>query len=206
MQDNKEELRNFLTRSIFFICILVFPSIIGLVIVAPILVQIIPKYGKWAPALLPLGLVATNTIFAAITTQLTNLLNAIGQIKTTFKLMIMWTALTWLLVPVAAIKFGVVGVAGAYSIIGASSLIAIYIVRKKVYFSLIDSAGKPLAGAAIMGVFVWVLRNYLPVNAISVAILIGLGLVVYVGAMILIVGPTFLEDIKKSFKTLMVRK
>lgn len=206
MQDNKEELRNFLTRSIFFICILVFPSIIGLVVVAPILVQIIPKYAKWAPALLPLALVAINTIFAAVTTQLTNLLNAIGQIKTTFKLMVMWTVLTWLLVPLAAIRYGVVGVAAAYSIIGASSLIAIFIVRRKVYFSLIDSAGKPLAGAALMGVFVWVLRNYLPVTISSVIILISSGLLVYLGSMFLIVGPGFIQDIKKSFRTLMSRK
>jgi O-antigen/teichoic acid export membrane protein len=155
---------------------------------------------------LPLGLVAINTIFAAITTQLTNLLNAIGEIKTTFKLMIMWTVLTWALVPISAIKYGVVGAAAAYSVIGMSSLIAIFIVRKKVYFSLIDSAGKPLAGAAIMGVFVWVLRHYLPVNISTVIILTVLGLVVYFGAMLLIVGSSFLDDIKKSVKTLFARK
>jgi len=118
----------------------------------------------------------------------------------------MWTVLTWLLVPFAAIRYGVVGVAAAYSIIGASSLIAIYIVRRKVYFSLIDSAGKPLAGAALMGVFVWVLRNYLPVSISSVIILISSGLLVYLGSMFLIVGSGFIQDIKKSFRTLMARK
>jgi O-antigen/teichoic acid export membrane protein len=73
MQDNPEELKRTVTRSIFFICFLVFPMLIGLLSVAPILVNIIPRYGKWTPALLALSLIGINTVFAAITTPLTNL-------------------------------------------------------------------------------------------------------------------------------------
>ncbi|OGM72860.1 hypothetical protein A3H19_05875, partial [Candidatus Woesebacteria bacterium RIFCSPLOWO2_12_FULL_39_9] len=90
MQNDKKELEYAVTRSIFFVCFLVFPSVAGLIILAPILIKIIPRYEKWEPALFPLALISINTLFAAATTQLTNLLNAIGKIKVTFKLMVMW--------------------------------------------------------------------------------------------------------------------
>ena len=81
MQDEANSLKRSLERSIFFICFLVFPTLAGVLVLAPILVEIIPKYQKWEPALIPLGLIAVNSVFAAVTTQLTNLLNSIGKIK-----------------------------------------------------------------------------------------------------------------------------
>ena len=46
MQDDTKELARALTRSIFFICALVFPSLVGLVILFPALLDVIPKYQK----------------------------------------------------------------------------------------------------------------------------------------------------------------
>ena len=206
MQDKRDHLVASLTRSIFFICFLVFPSIVGLLILAPILVQIIPRYGKWSPALVPLGLIAINTTFAAVTTQLTNVLNAIGQIKTTFKLMIMWTVLTWLFVPILAIKMGVVGAAAGYALVGASSLIAIYIVRRKIKFSLKESTFKPLLASIVMGIVLLIARNFLPVRLLSVGILIFLGLITYFIFIYLLVGQSLTHDVKRSLKTLFSRE
>src|SRR4030066_1528893 len=150
MQDAKDVLTRSLNRSIFFICFLVFPSLAGLLVVAPILVQIIPKYQKWEPALIPLVLIAINTLFAAVTTQLTNLLNSIGKIKITFKLMIMWTVLSWLLIPILSVKYSIIGAAAGYAIVGACSLFAIFITWRIVKFSLFESVLKPFIAAVIM--------------------------------------------------------
>ena len=54
---------------------------------------------------------AINVFFAAATTLLTNLLAAIGKIKVVTKLMIMWTVLTAIFVPLLGSKFGVNGAA-----------------------------------------------------------------------------------------------
>ena len=202
MQDEKAELARTVTRSIFFICFLVFPSLIGLLIVAPILVKVIPRYEKWEPALIPLSLIAINTVFAAVTTQLTNLLNSIGKIKTTFKLMLFWTGITWLLVPFMAIKYGVNGTAGAYAVIGMTSLIAIYIVRKIVKFSLIDSAVRPAMATVIMGVALFYIRRFLPVSFSSVWALILTGAVIYFFSIYIIIGSSIIWDVKKTLKNL----
>lgn len=205
MQDEKAHLERSITRSIFFVCFLVFPSVVGLLILSPLLINIIPRYEKWQPALIPLALVSMNTLFAASTTQLTNLLNAIGKIKVTFKLMIMWTALTWIFVPYLAIKFGVNGAAFGYSLVGASSIIAIYIVRKIVKFSLYNSVGAPGISALIMGVILIFLRGLLPVSLLSVWFLIGLGGVIYFICMYLLIGSSIFKDAKKGIKAVFSR-
>jgi len=202
MQDAKEQLERSATRSLFFICFLVFPSLVGLLVLAPTLVAIIPRYGKWEPALIPLALIAVNTTFAAVTTQLTNLLNAIGKIKITFKLMMMWTALTWLLVPYLSLKVGINGAALGYALVGTSSVIAIAVARRFVKFSLFHSAVKPFISSLAMGAVLIFLKSFLSVSAISVVILIAVGIVVYMGITYLLVGTAFKQDVQKGLRTL----
>jgi len=205
MQDKREHLEKSLTRSIFFVCLLVFPSLVGLLILAPVLVQIIPRYEKWTPALLPLGLVAINTIFAAVSTPLTNLLNAIGKIKTTFKLMIMWTTLTWLFIPFLGYKYGVSGAAAGYSLVGVSSIVAIYVAYTQVHFSFVYAVIKPTVAALGMSLVLLVLRSLLGVSFTSVWIIIITGIVIYSLLIFLLVGPGIVEDVKRSVKSLFSR-
>jgi len=203
MQDEKEQLKHSLNRSILFICFLVFPSLIGLLVIAPVLVRIIPRYEKWIPAIIPLTLIGINTFFAAFTTQLTNLLNSIGKIKTTFGLMIMWTVLTWIFIPILAYKYGVNGAAFGYSVVGISSIVAIFIVRRYVKFSLLDSAFKPALSAIFMGIVTFLIRRILPYNMKSVFLLVTIGMILYLGVSYILIGSSLITDIKKSFSTLL---
>ncbi|MBI1863899.1 oligosaccharide flippase family protein [Candidatus Woesebacteria bacterium] len=202
MQDSSSHLAKSVTRSIFFICFLVFPSLAGLVILSPLIVEVIPRYNQWKPALFALTFISINFGFAAATTQLTNLLNAIGKIKITFFLMIMWTVLTWALIPILALKFGVSGAAFGYSLVGASSIVAIIVAKKYVNFSLYHSIGKPLIGTSIMATILIILRTILPVSAYSIFVLAIVGVIVYTVLMIVLVGISLIEDAKKSFKTI----
>jgi O-antigen/teichoic acid export membrane protein len=198
MQGEKKQLSQSVTRSIFFVCFLVFPSVVGLLILAPILVEIIPRYDKWQPALLPLVLISVNTVFAASTTQLTNLLNATGRIKTTFKLMVMWTALTWLFVPYLAIRYSVNGAALGYALVGASSIVAIYIVRRIVKFSLYQSVFSPAIATMAMGAVLVVIRRFVGANLVSVWVLGGAGVISYMLSMYVLAGSSIFKDAKKG--------
>ncbi len=205
MQHVTDELANSVTRSIFFICFLVFPSLVGIVVLAPTILIVIPKYMKWNPALLALSLVSINFAFAAATTQLTNLLNAIGKIRITFYLMIMWTVLTWGLIPFLSIRYGFNGAALGYAIVGASRVVAIAVAKKYVNFSVTNSTIKPLIGAILMGVVLLVLRGVLQPTLYSIGVLIIVGGLVYAAIMVSMVGVTLVEDAKKSFKTIFNR-
>ena len=205
MQDSKPDLERSVTRSIFFICFLVFPSLVGITILAPILVNVIPRYNQWIPALVPLVFISINFVFAAATTQLTNLLNAIGKIKITFYLMIMWTSLTWLFIPFLASKFGVTGAAIGYSLVGVSSIVAIIISKRYVNFSITDSMIKPLIGSISMGIILLIFKMFLPITLYSMGLLAVAGAGVYLASMFSLVGVVLFEDAKKSFKTIFSR-
>lgn len=205
LQDHKSELERSVTRSIFFICFLVFPCLAGIIILSPLLIKIVPRYDKWTLALIPIIFISINFAFAAATTQLTNLLNAIGKIKVTFYLMIMWTVLSWIFIPFLSVKFGVVGASIGYSLVGASSIVAIVVAKKFVNFSIYDSMVKPLIGTVIMTAVLLILRKYLDISINSMLILTGVGLVAYGSSMISMVGLSLVEDAKKSFKTIFNR-
>lgn len=205
LQDEKEHLERSVTRSIFFICLLIFPSLMGIIVLSPILVRVVPRYEQWTPALIPIIFISINFAFAGATTQLTNMLNAIGKIKITFYLMIMWTVLSWLLIPILAIKFGVIGASIGYALVGLSSIIAIFVAKKYVNFGVFDSIIKPLIGSIVMGIILLVLRKFLDVSINSMLILGLIGILVYGSSMISMMGVSLIEDAKKSFRTIFNR-
>ncbi len=205
LQEDHKALAKSTTKSIFFICFLVFPSIVGICTLAPVLIDIVPRYDKWRVALLPLFLVSINVFFAASTTQLTNLLNAIGKIKLTFKLMIMWTILTWLLIPILAINFGVVGASLGFALVGASSLVALHIAHVNVPFDLKEAIFEPAVAAGIMASVMWTLASLLPRDFAGVFINSLLGVSVYVAVLIGFKGKVFVYDVKKLFNQIIKR-
>lgn len=195
LQDNKKELANAVSKAIFFICLLVFPALVSLVLVAPSLVEIIPKYTKWSPALLALTLLSITSALAAITTPLTNTFNAIGKISVTFKLMIMWTALTWIFVPVLALTFGVSGAAWGFTLVGLSSIVALIIALKYIEINYWQVVGKPLVISILVGLVVFLVRSILPISVMQVILMLSSGLATFLIA-VLIFEPKVLSYLK----------
>lgn len=202
MQDDTTSLKNSVTRSIFFTTFLVFPVTFAIIILAPIVITIIPKYQQWQPALFPLTLLSINVLFAAVSTQLTNMLNAIGKIKITSLLMIMWTILTWVFVPYLGKNFGVDGAAFGYAVVGASSIVAIIVAKKYVDFSLSESIGRPLLASIIMAATLFTLRHFLPYSIYSIMVLVVVGAVTYLAVMFALLGAMLLDDMRKVFSSI----
>lgn len=199
LQGDKKELSDLVTKSIFFINLLVFPSLVMLVLIAPTLVEIIPKYGKWSPALFAFSILTVTSGLAAITTPLTNTLNAIGKISLTFKLMIMWTILTWIFVPVLSFFYGLNGAAVGFTLVGLSSFVALYLVSKYVDINYLQGVGKPILASALTGLFVFVVRNLFSISMYQVIVMVIVGLVSY-SATIFMLEPKLLLLIKNQFR------
>lgn len=132
IQDNPQLLKKSISKSIHFIALIVFPLLGGIALVSNDIVNIIPKYTKWQPAIIPLYFYATSYALAAVTTPITNAFNAVGKIKITTKLMLMWTVLTWLFYPILSLKFGYYGTSIASLIVGSSSVV-VWVLSQK-YF------------------------------------------------------------------------
>lgn len=150
LQHNKETLTKALEKSLSLIALLTFPALAGICLIAPDIVNIIPKYSKWQPAVFLLYFFSINAAIAAITTPLTNAFNAVGKITITTKFMIMWTILTWLFYPVLSLKYGYTGTAIATLIVGCSSIFVWFTANAFFSFNIFKTIVKPLVGTIFM--------------------------------------------------------
>ncbi len=200
MQDQKKELAKSVTRSLMVISFFVFPAVVGLWLTAPLIIRVIPNYSKWEPSLVPLGLMSINVLFAAVTTQLTNMLAAIGRIKTVSKLMIMWATLTIILVPSLGYFYGVNGAALGYALVSTTSVIAIFIAKKYVNFSIVDSLAKTSISTIVMAFLILISRQFAPPTLLALIIVILIGGFSYLGVAYLLMGKALVLDVKKFAK------
>lgn len=150
LQDHKDILKKSLEKSLYFIALFVFPMTAGIALIAPDIINFIPKYGKWSPAIFPLYFYAINVAIASITTPLTNAFNAIGKITLTTKFMIMWTVLTWIFYPILSIKFGYIGTAYATLIVGSSSFVVWFFAKKIFDIQIIKTISAPTIATILM--------------------------------------------------------
>lgn len=185
LQDNKEELRKTLERTIFITCLLFYPVLFGTLAIAPSLVAHVVS-PKWLPALPMIYLFAINAFWSAISTSFTNFLNAIGRIGITLKLMVMWTILEWLMSPLLTVFFNIYGVAIAQSVIAFTSIIPIIIVVRMIKIDVIAQVWKPLLAAIIMGVLTYFVATVVVTNFLTLLVVVGAGAIVYSGLIFLL--------------------
>ncbi|MFA5532654.1 MAG: oligosaccharide flippase family protein [Candidatus Shapirobacteria bacterium] len=150
IQDHKEILKKSIEKSIFFIALFVFPAVAGIALIAPDIINIIPKYSKWLPAIIPLYFYAGNVAIASITSPLTNAFNATGKILITTRFMIMWTVLTWILFPILTIKYGILGTSVATILVGASSVFVWITAHRLFKVNVIKTVLSPLIASLLM--------------------------------------------------------
>ncbi len=199
LQHDKEKLAKAVEVSLKYMCLLAFPILAGMGFVALPITHLIPKYAKWIPAIVPLYLYLYNAAWASISTSLTNLLNATGHIKSTFKLMLMWTGLTWAVMPILAIKFGYLGVAYATGIIATSSIVTIIMAKKYVDFGLNAIVKTPLVATIAMSTYLYFASSYITTFPI-LAIVIAVSIVIYSLIVFLLEGKVFFTDTVSYFK------
>jgi O-antigen/teichoic acid export membrane protein len=199
LQEHSQKLSVAIEKTLFFVTLLVFPMLTGLAVLAPFLIQVIPRYGKWQPALGPLWLYCINAAWAAVTTPLVSFLEAIGQIKKSLKLMIMWLVLTWLTMPFLAVKMGFLGVALASALIPFSSIVAILMVKREISFQFLPNVLVPLLGSVIMGGGLYLALLSCPIKLTSVLLLIPLGTVLYLATILILEKYRLINAIKDLY-------
>ncbi len=184
LQHDKNLLKKAIEKTLFFISLLIFPMLVGMSVLIVPITHLILKYHKWQPALLTFALFTLSIGWSAISTPLTNTLSAIGKINQTLKLMIMWTALTWVLTPIGVFLFGFNGVAIAAFVISFSSVLPIFYVKKIVNIQVWDQVWRQLVASGAMaavGVGFLPLMNthllYAGVGAAAMAVTYGVVLI-----------------------------
>jgi O-antigen/teichoic acid export membrane protein len=150
LQHDPRLLAKAINKTMFFISLAIFPLLVGMTVFIWPLTQLVSKYQKWEPAVLTFALFTMSIGWAAISTPLTNTLSAVGRVNTTFKLMVLWTILTWILTPLCIKFFGFNGVAVAAALISVTSVIPVILVQKFAPIRVWDHIWRQLFAAAVM--------------------------------------------------------
>ncbi|HEX7041820.1 MAG TPA: oligosaccharide flippase family protein [Patescibacteria group bacterium] len=193
LQHEKNHLAKAIEKSLFASSFLIFPSLMGLCILGPSFIQIIPKYQKWEPAILSLSFFALNAALSSVSTPLTNALNAIGKIKVSLYLMVFWTIATWVLTPLGIYFYGFNAFAGVSAIIAFSVVYVVYLTKKYVPFS-IKIVIPPFLSTVLMGIVIYFFTKMFPVSLINILISILVGSLIY----LLISYLLAKEEVKKD--------
>ncbi len=195
LQEKPEYLSKALDKSIFFLSFLILPLSVAFIFAIKPLVFFIPKYLKWEPALFSFYLFVIASIFAGLSTPLTNVLNAIGKIKITLYLMIVWTVLTWILGPFLVFKLGFNGVAISSAMIGLTVIFPVLMVKRFVNFHLVANIMPSLVASMILAVFFYLTLSS-TTKMIWLIFLLFMGSIIYLVSVYLLTKGRIFEEAK----------
>ncbi len=153
LQNHPDLLKKAIEKSIYFIALFIFPTLVGMSVFVYPLTELVPRYAKWQPALFSFVLFSLSIAWSAISTPLVNSLNAIGKINQTLKLMIFWTTLTWLLTPLLVYRFAFNGVAIAAFLISWTSVLSVILIKKYVPVQIMRNVWAQLVASGLMAGF-----------------------------------------------------
>lgn len=179
LQHDKNRLKIAIEKTLYFLMVFLLPSLTGIALLGKPIISLVPRLIKWQPALIPLYLYCLASVGGVIAVFVTTIFNAVGKIKTTFKLMIFWTILTWALTPFLAWKLNAVGVALAILIVNFSSIIGIFILLKFIKINFFQQLSGPIAATIIMLFTNLLIQKWLPINISGILIIIISGVLVY---------------------------
>ncbi len=149
LQHDAGRLRAGIEHTLFGLSVTILPISVAMIVGIRPLMAVIPHYGKWEPAILSFYLFAVASVVASLSTPLTNALNALGHIRTTLKLMMLWTALTWILTLSLLPIIGFNAVAVALLAITSTVALVVVLVKRVVPFSFLGSVRIPVFAATV---------------------------------------------------------
>lgn len=200
LQNHQDLLKKAIEKSIFFIALAIFPILVGMSIFIWPLTQVVDKYAKWEPAIFSFIFFALSIGWAALTTPLVNTLNAIGHINQTLKLMMMWTALTWILTPILMWWLGFNGVALAAFLISFTSIFSVKMVQRYLSVRILPQIKEASFGAILMAaVGLWQM-SYWATNLKTLFLGIVITSMVYLFGILLVGYQRIFGEVKNLLK------
>lgn len=194
MQDHPQEFARSTERLLMFVCLVIFPMVIGIGLAWSHLAYLVPKWFKWQPALIPLYIACFGAVMSCVSTPVMGILYALGKAKINTYLMIMWLILEWVFKPILALKFGFMGVAYAVGIISVFSIVPLLVAKKMIGFSLVRSLLTAVASAGFM------LVVGLLVHSFGIVVTLVMSSMGYIIGVMAFGGKNLLLDIKPFYE------
>ena len=201
VQDRLDILKKGIEKSLFFVSCTMFPILFGLIVTGGYIIEYFPKWhGKWEPAIISLIFFSLNAMVSSVSGILVNVLDASGRVKTTLKLMVMWTILTWVLTLIFIKLWGYNGVAIASFLVTLTIVITVQLARRVVDFAFFRNIYKPLISSVIMGIVIYFCAPYFISSLFSLIVVSAVGGSLYIILLYLLAKKELHENINLFFR------
>lgn len=202
MQDNATLLKNAIEKSLFYVSLVMFPLIFGIIIFMPFIIEHFPRWhGKWEAGLISLIFFSLNALVSSVSGILINVLDATGRVKTTLKLMVLWTVLIWILTPLLIYFIGYNGVSVASFLVTLTIFITIRLVKKVIEFDLLRSVYKPFLATVAMSLFAFLGTKFFVSDLATLMVIIFLSGLIYLINIYILAK----EELHKNLKMVFVK-
>ncbi len=196
IQHEREVLKVGIERSLLAISFVLFPILTTIAFLIGPLIQVIPRYSKWEPALPSFYLLCAGAAISALSNVLVNTLDATGRVKTTLSLMLVWIVLTWGLTVSLVAKIGFSGIALASFLVTLTIFLTIYLVNRVVRFRFWGSIYKPAVGCLFMAVTLFLEAAILAPGLGTLVVSGAVGGIIYLLVLFLIARQELLVNIR----------
>ncbi len=179
MQNDKSRIGRILEKILRYQSLILAPTLLGFAVLMRPLIDIIPRYNKWAPALPIFYIFVASAYLSTYSTPFINLFNALGKVKISLLFMVIWTVTTWVCTPLFTHYFGYYGFPLSQLILAATSILVMIKARSIISFSPLSQIGPPLLSASVMAIIMWWLSTSLESDVIAVPTAALAGAIVY---------------------------
>ncbi|HLL61023.1 MAG TPA: oligosaccharide flippase family protein [Candidatus Nitrosocosmicus sp.] len=204
-QNQKDLLKKSVEKIMFYESYLIFPIIIGAMFVFDSILHIIPGYyAKWHMALFSFYFFSLSAFFVSLSSPFINLFNSVGKVKISVYFMILWTVLTWILIPPFIQYFGFNGISIAFFIMSLTFIFVFFKAKTIVDFSIKESFYVSLVSTVCMAVYLLIIRlitvSYFDNRFFHVVLsIIGAG-IVYLGVSYILKGKQLYSSLQDLLK------
>ena len=206
IQQDPQAVRQMAQTSFKYVNLITFPGILLFAALIPEFVQVVFT-SKWAPAIPAFYFYSIRMLGSNITTLYIAVLNGLGKIEISLRILVWWTVLDWALALALCSRFGFTGVAMAYAI-GVIPIAAWLVLQlnKLAKVDFLRSFVFPLAVSGVAATAVWLAKSGSQASWLTLAGWIAGGLVFYILLLLLIEGRSLLGDIRVFLATLARRE
>ena len=198
IQQDKNRVGRIIQKIISYQSLLLVPIYAGMILLMNQVVYLIPKYSKWAPALPIFYLFCFSAILSTYSTPFINLFNALGKVRWSFKFMLYWTVMTWILVPLLTHFFGIYGFPLTLVFLSLTAVVIILLARRLVPFHFLLSVLPAFVAGLIMSAVVLIIIQF----GISLLILLTsslIGAVIYLSVLYIVFHINIVTEIRSLF-------
>lgn len=199
IQHDKEKISRLIEKILNYQTLILAPSVIGLAIIIPVFVAVIPKYNKWEPALPIFFLFCLSSLFSSYSSPFMNLFNALGKVKISFTFMAIWTTMVWVLTIILTPTLGYYGFPITQLILSSTFLLVVWQAKKILHFSFLQSIYKSLITAVLMGFVLIMLKSFMTVSLIHLVAIILIGAFAYFILLLLLFKINLITEVQSLF-------